>query len=153
MDTTHSDEPSRTTQLAEDRTQLAEDRTQLAEDRTKMAVYRTHLALERTTLAWVRTTLTMASFGFGLVAFFRSLRQSYQNLEAIRLHQVAIWFGAALVVVGIVAMVCAGVSHGLTLRRLRRGETLTPSRLSLSITLAALLAVGGLWGLLSLLAR
>ena len=29
--------------------------------------------LDRTTLAWIRTTLTMATFGFGMVGFFRSL--------------------------------------------------------------------------------
>ena len=45
-------------------------------DRTDMAGLTTRLALDRTALAWVRTTLTMASFGFGMVAFFRSLRQS-----------------------------------------------------------------------------
>ncbi len=134
-------------------TRLAVGRTRLADDRTKMAVYRTHLALERTTLAWVRTALTMASFGFGMVAFFRSLRQSRQSLETARVHQVAIWFGVALVVVGIVSMALAGLSHWRTLRRLRRGETPVPSRWPLSVTVAALLAVGGLWGLFSLLAR
>jgi uncharacterized membrane protein YidH (DUF202 family) len=48
----------------------------LAHRRTSLATYRTQLALDRTTLAWVRTTLTMASFGFGMVAFFRSLRET-----------------------------------------------------------------------------
>ncbi len=124
--------------------------TRLASDRTHMATFRTHLALERTTLAWVRTTLTMASFGFGLVAFFRSLRQASQTAEAIRLHEAAIRFGVALIVVGIVAMVLAGLSHLATLRRLRRGELPVLSRWPLSITLGMLLAVAGLWALWSL---
>ena len=47
-------------------------RGNMARDRTSMASFRTQLALDRTTLAWIRTTLTTASFGFGMVAFFRS---------------------------------------------------------------------------------
>lgn len=123
----------------------------LADDRTRMAAYRTHLALDRTTLAWIRTTLTMASFGFGLVAFFRSLRQANQSAEAVRLHQAAVWFGAALVALGIVATVLVGLSHWLTLRRLRRGLLPIVSQWPLSITVAVLLAAGGLWGLWVLL--
>jgi uncharacterized membrane protein YidH (DUF202 family) len=41
-------------------------------DGTSMAKLRTQLSLDRTTLAWIRTALTMATFGFGLVAFFRT---------------------------------------------------------------------------------
>jgi putative membrane protein len=126
--------------------------TQLASDRTRMATFRTHLALERTTLAWIRTTLTMASFGFGMVAFFRSLRQANASPETIRLHEAAIRFGVALIVLGIGAMVLAGLSHFATLRRLRRGEAPAMSRWPLSITVGMLLAVAGLWALWSLLA-
>lgn len=66
-------------------------REHLVEDRTRMARFRTQLALDRTTLAWVRTTLTMVTFGFGLVGFFRSLRQSDPNPQTIRLHEGAIF--------------------------------------------------------------
>ena len=59
-----------------------EPNTTLARDRTKMATFRTQLALDRTTLAWIRTTLTMASFGFGMVAFFRSLAQDSPGEKA-----------------------------------------------------------------------
>lgn len=123
----------------------------LAGDRTSLASYRTHLALDRTTLAWIRTALTMASFGFGMVAFFRSLREHSAGEEAVRLHQGAIRFGIALVVLGLVSTVLAGLSHGLALRRLRRGELPTLRQWPLSITVAMLLAVlclAGLWGVL-----
>ena len=73
-------------------------RVTLAEDRTRMAKFRTQLALDRTTLAWMRTTLTMATFGFGLVAFFRSIRQANPNEQTIQLHEGAIFFGKSLVV-------------------------------------------------------
>src|SRR5215471_16900551 len=93
-------------------------------DGAGMAAFNTKLALDRTTLAWIRTTLTMASFGFGLVAFFRSLQQGSPSAETARFHQGAIHFGVALIVMGILAMTCAAISHWFTLHRLRRGQVL-----------------------------
>ncbi len=118
-----------------------------------MAKLRTQLSLDRTTLAWIRTTLTMATFGFALVAFFRTLREHSPNAETARLHEGAIMFGTALVILGIFATVLAGVSHWLMLRRLRRDELVFLSRWSLSITVAMLLAVIGLASLWRLLER
>src|SRR5450755_336317 len=88
-------------------------RVSLALRRTSMASFRTQLALDRTTLAWIRTTLTMATFGFGMVGFFRSLQQSSPTPETIRLHEGAIQFGTSLIVLGIIATVLAGLSHAL----------------------------------------
>jgi uncharacterized membrane protein YidH (DUF202 family) len=125
--------------------QQAEDpRVGLALDRTRMAKFRTGLALDRTTLAWIRTTLTMATFGFGTIGFFRTLREKSPTPEAIREHQGAITFGIGLVVLGCIATVAAGLSHWVTLRRLRRGQTPVLSQWPLSITLAMFLAVLGL---------
>jgi uncharacterized membrane protein YidH (DUF202 family) len=128
----------------------ADPRVSMAAPRTGMASYRTELALDRTTLAWIRTTLTMATFGFGMVGFFRSLQKSAPDPETIRLHQGAIRFGTSLFVLGIVATVLAGLSHALTLRRLRRGESPVLTHWPLSITVAILLAIIGLAGLWAL---
>ena len=128
-------------------------RVDLARQRTSMASYRTQLALDRTTLAWVRTTLTMASFGFGMVAFFRSLQEQSSSAESIRLHQGAIRMGTALILLGIVSMVFASLSHGLALRRLRRGESPVLSHSPLSITVAMLSAIIGVAGLWTLFVR
>ena len=124
-----------------DTSPIPEDPRVLAHDRTSMAGYRTQLALDRTTLAWIRTTLTMASFGFGMVAFFRSLSQENPSEAAQRLHQRAVQFGVVLIVLGVVAMVAAGLSHWFTLRRLRRGEVPVLRQWPLSITAAMLVAV------------
>jgi putative membrane protein len=116
-----------------------------------MAKLRTQLALDRTTLAWIRTPLAMATFGLGMVAFFRALRKKSPSPEAVHLHESAIMFGTGLVVLGIVATVLAGISHWLTLRRLRRGEAVVLTQWPLSITVAMLLALIGsesLWHLL-----
>ena len=108
-----------------------------------MAKFRTQIALDRTTLAWIRTTLTMGTFGFGMVGFFRSLREANPTPTAVQMHQGAIRFGVGLIVLGIVATVFAGISHWFTLRRLRRNEALVLSRWPLSITVAMLLAILG----------
>jgi uncharacterized membrane protein YidH (DUF202 family) len=118
-----------------------------------MASYRTQLALDRTTLAWVRTALTMASFGFGMVAFFRTIREQSPSEETIRLHLGAIRMGTALLVLGIVGAVLAGLSHWFTLRKIRRGESPGLTRWPLSVTVAMLIAIIGLVGLWYLFAR
>lgn len=131
----------------------ADPRVDLAFKRIGMAGFRTHLALDRTTLAWIRTTLTMASFGFGMIGFFRSLRQQSPTPESIRLHQAAIQFGYTLVILGLLATVLSGLTHWLTLRRLRRGEMPVLTQWPLSITVAMLLSLGGLAALWSFVTR
>lgn len=118
-------------------------RVDLARDRTGMAKFRTQIALDRTTLAWIRTTLTMGTFGFGMVGFFRSLREANPTPTAVQMHQGTIRFGIGLILLGIVATVFAAISHWFTLRRLRRNEALVLSRWPLSITVAMLLAIVG----------
>jgi putative membrane protein len=137
--------------MSDESAKSGDPRVELAGRRTGMTSFRTALALNRTTLAWIRTTLTMASFGFGLVAFFRTIRESSPSAESQRLHQRAIAFGLALIVLGLVATVLAGLSHWFTLRRLLRGEAPVLTQWPLSITVALLLAIISLVGLWALL--
>jgi uncharacterized membrane protein YidH (DUF202 family) len=91
----------------------------------------------------------MATFGFSMVGFFRSLRSWSPTPEAIQLHHSAIQFGTSLIVLGVAATVAAGTSHWFVLRRLRRNQDLVLTQWPLSITLAFLLSVVGLaalWG-------
>ena len=132
-------------------TTMADPRTGLAKDRTSFAKFRTQLALDRTTLAWIRTALTMATFGFGVVGFFRSVRLESPTPEAVQLHASAIRFGVALIVLGVAATVASGISHWVALRRLRRDEVPVLTRWPLSVTVAMLLAVVGLASLWDLL--
>ena len=133
--------------------QPADQTTGLAKDRTSFAKFRTQLALDRTMLAWIRTALTMATFGFGMVGFFRSLKNDSPTPEAIQVHQGAIRFGVALVALGLGATILAGLSHWRALRRLRRDEAPVLSGWPLSLTVALLLAILGAASLWSLLTR
>ena len=134
-------------------TPSVDPRTGLAKDRTSFAKFRTQLALDRTTLAWIRTALTMATFGFGTVGFFRSLREASPTPETIQLHQSAVRFGVALIALGVGATILSGITHWRALRRLRHNEAPVLRQWPLSLTVALLLAVLGLASLWSLLAR
>ncbi len=116
-------------------------------DPVSLASFRTSLALDRTMLAWIRTTLSIAGFGFGMVGFFRALKQQSPSAESIRLHTGAIRFGTTLVVLGIVSTVLAALSHWRSLRRLQRGESPVLTHWPMSITLALMLSVLGLVGI------
>jgi len=124
--------------------QPSDSPVKLAQDRTDMAKFRTQIALDRTTLAWIRTTLSMVTFGFGTIGFFRSLRQANPTPEAIHMHEGAIRFGIALVVLGLVTTVMAAVSAWFTLRRLRRNEVPALTPWPLSIIVAMFLTIIGL---------
>jgi putative membrane protein len=124
-----------------------------AADRGGMAEFNTKLALDRTMLAWIRTALTMASFGFGMVAFFRSRVIEAPNSKSRYLHEGAILVGVAMLVLGIAAVGLAGLSHWRSLERLRRGEPLALIRWPLSLVVGVLFAVIGLAGLWALFAR
>jgi putative membrane protein len=125
-------------------------KTALARERSSFAKFRTSLALDRTTLAWIRTALTFASFGFGMVAFFRAVAMATHSEEAMRLHQAAIHMGVALIVIGMVATILAAFSHWMILRRLRRGEELSLAQWPLTITIAVFISVLGLYALWSM---
>jgi putative membrane protein len=128
-------------------------KTGLATTRTSLAKFRTALALDRTMLSWIRTALAMASFGFGTVSFFRSLKAASPTPETIQLHQSAINFGVALIVMGVWAAVLSGIAYWFALRRLRNDEAPVLRPWTLSITVALLLAILGSASLWSVLTR
>ena len=108
-------------------------RSPLTQERTLFAKYRTQLALDRTTLAWLRTALTFATFGFGMVGFFRAVQQTANTPESAKLHQAAIHMGVALILIGVIGLLSAAAAHLLTLGKLRRGETLPSSTWPLTL--------------------
>jgi putative membrane protein len=126
-------------------------KTALARERSNFAKFRTSLVLDRTTLAWIRTALAFATFGFGMVGFFRAVELATHSEEAKRLHQAAIHMGIALIVIGMVATILAAFSHWMILRRLRRGEELSVAQWPLTITIAVFISVLGLYALWSML--
>ena len=107
---------------------------------------RDFLAAERTFLAWIRTGLALMGFGF-VVARFGLFLQQLQVVEGARSAQsygVSLWFGTALIAVGVVVNLLSAWHHLRLVRELNRGGPV-PSRPSMQAVLIALfLALVGL---------
>ena len=73
---------------------------------------RDFLAAERTFLAWIRTGLALMGFGF-VVARFGLFLQQIQVVEhapSAQSYGVSLWFGTALIVVGVAVNI---LPHGI----------------------------------------
>ncbi len=107
---------------------------------------RVYLAAERTFLAWIRTGLALMGFGFILARFGVFLRQ-LQLIRGDFTHQQlgdSVWFGVALVGLGVVVNLAAAVRHVRLLRGFREGGAAVgrPSKMALAV--AILLACVGI---------
>lgn len=107
---------------------------------------RVYLAAERTFLAWIRTGIALMGFGFILARFGVFLRQ-IQLLRGSAQPQssaASVWFGVALVVIGVVVNVAATARHVKLVRALRTGQPDFHWPSKLAVTIAIVLACIGL---------
>ena len=105
-----------------------------------------YLAAERTLLAWIRTGLAMMGFGFVVARFglFLQQIQAMQTSSSEQPYGLSLWFGTALIVVGVIVNVFAGWHHIRLVRAFDRGET-SLSRPSIqAVAIAFFLALVGL---------
>jgi putative membrane protein len=104
------------------------------------------LAAERNFLAWIRTGVALMGFGFVLARFGVFLRQ-FQNLSGTKVHEpsgFSVWFGVALVVIGVLVNVASIGSHIRLVRQLKSDPQLAVGVSKLGIVVATLLAAVGL---------
>ncbi len=105
-----------------------------------------YLAAERTLLAWIRTGLALMGFGFVVARFGLFLQQ----IRAMRgtlpgeSYGLSLWFGTALIAVGVAVHVLAGVHHLQLVRSLDRGEPLRSHSTAGAVAVAFVLGLVGL---------
>ncbi len=107
---------------------------------------RVYLAAERTFLAWIRTGLALMGFGFLLARFGVFLRQ-LQLLRGGSAHEQlgdSVWFGVALVGLGVVVNLLAALRHVRLLRGFREGGAPVGRPSKLALCVAIVLACVGL---------
>ncbi|HWR54126.1 MAG TPA: DUF202 domain-containing protein [Bryobacteraceae bacterium] len=108
------------------------------------ATLRDYLAAERTLLAWIRTGLALMGFGFVVARFGLFLREvNVVVASAAVAPGLSVWFGTALVLLGVAVNAGGAWRYMRIARRIERGEAAHPVS-HLGIALAAALAVMGI---------
>ena len=107
---------------------------------------RDYLAAERTFLAWIRTGLALMGFGFVVARFGLFLQQIrlIDHAPSVPSYGVSLWFGTALIAVGVVVNISSAWRHVRLVRELDRGESDCSRSLTQVVATALFLALVGL---------
>jgi uncharacterized protein (DUF302 family)/uncharacterized membrane protein YidH (DUF202 family) len=105
-----------------------------------------YLAAERTVLAWIRTGLALMGFGFVVARFGLFLQefQAAQNTPSAQAYGLSLWFGTALIAMGVFVNLFAGWQHARLVGLLDRGGPVRSRPAGPAVTIAVFLAVVGL---------
>jgi uncharacterized protein (DUF302 family)/uncharacterized membrane protein YidH (DUF202 family) len=114
--------------------------------KTYKADLRDYLAAERTFLAWIRTGLALMGFGF-VVARFGLFLQQLRFIDQARAtpsYGLSLWFGTALIGVGVLVNLSSAWRHIRMVRELNQGNLAGSGSLVQAVATALFLALVGL---------
>jgi uncharacterized protein (DUF302 family)/uncharacterized membrane protein YidH (DUF202 family) len=112
---------------------------------SQRADLRDYLAAERTLLAWIRTGLALMGFGF-VVARFGLFLQQLRLIDlasSAPAYAMSLWFGTALIAVGVVVNLSSAWRHVRLVRELDHGEPACSRSWTQAVATALFLALVG----------
>jgi uncharacterized protein (DUF302 family)/uncharacterized membrane protein YidH (DUF202 family) len=112
---------------------------------THRADPRDYLAAERTFLAWIRTGLALMGFGFVVARFGLFLQQLrfIDQAPAAPSYGLSLWFGTALIAVGVIINLSSAWRHIRMVRELDQGNLAGSGSLTQAVATAVFLALVG----------
>jgi uncharacterized protein (DUF302 family)/uncharacterized membrane protein YidH (DUF202 family) len=102
-----------------------------------------YLAAERTFPAWIRTGLALMGFGFVVARFGLFLRALQPGVPS-QSYGISVWFGTALIILGVIVNIWSVRHHLSLVQDLNRGGSAFNRPSSLAIIVALILAVVGM---------
>jgi putative membrane protein len=106
---------------------------------------RDYLAEERTFLAWIRTGIALMGFGFVVAHFgiFADEPQVTQHASGAQPHELSLWFGAALVAIGVTVNLFSAWRYMRLVGQLSRGQFVQRAVSKQGVAVAMFLALLG----------
>ena len=116
----------------------------------ELAKERNREAAERTLMAWIRTALSLIGFGFGIGKLATYLDAAGLPITRDPVHT-SLVFGSSFIVVGVFGLLAAIVQHVRILNRLSRPDFAYNAMRPIAMTVAIMLILIGVFGLVAIL--
>src|ERR1700730_4038441 len=112
---------------------------------TPVADLRVYLAEERTFLAWIRTGIALMGFGFVVAHFgvFADEPHMTQHACGAQPQELSLWFGAALVAIGVTVNLFSAWRYMRLVSQLSRGQFVQRAVSKQGVAVAMFLALLG----------
>ena len=106
---------------------------------------RDYLAEERTFLAWIRTGLALMGFGFVVARFGLFVEELHitQHGSVAQPHELSLWFGTALIAIGVIVNLFSARRYARLIGELNRGQFVHRSLSKQGVIVALLLVLLG----------
>jgi putative membrane protein len=114
--------------------------------REPVADLRDYLAEERTFLAWIRTGIALMGFGFVVAHFgiFADEPHMTQHASGAQPHELSLWFGTALIAIGVTVNLFSAWRYRRLVGELNRGQFVHRSISKQGVIVAMFLALLGI---------